>query len=253
MPATVRDIYGAIDALAPFETAMDFDNVGLLVGNMDNHVDTVLAALDATPAVVQEAKRLGAQLLVTHHPIMFSPRQRLDEADPEAALIAEMIRCGVSMIAAHTNLDMAPGGINDVLAKKLSWQVDSVGEILRIGHWASPQRLGDLQAHAAERLGAQVLRFGGEDRLVTRFAICSGSGSSEVENAALAGADLFLTGEIKHDAALKAMQYGMAVLACGHRATEICAADIIAGHLQSPENKVKLGVRVFASQIDPFV
>lgn len=250
---TVGDIYGMIDALAPFETAMAFDNVGLLVGAMERPVTAVLTALDATPGVIAEAQALGAELLVTHHPLLFTPIQRLDEAVPEAALLCGMIRAGVSMIAAHTNLDQAAGGVNDVLVERLGWPRDGAEAFLRYGSWPVPRTLGELEAEAAQRLGAQVIRYGAEGLKVTRYAVCSGSGGSEVAGAQALGADVLLTGEIKHDKALEAMQRGVAVLACGHRATEICAADLLAKHLQSRINEVELKVRVFVSQIDPFV
>lgn len=252
MTCTVRDVYAMIDSFAPFASAMMGDNVGLLVGKKDRPVDTILTALDATPQVVQEASKLGAQLLITHHPIMFSPRNCLDEEDPDAALISDMIRAGVSMIAAHTNLDIAHGGVNDVLAERIGWPVVEVQEFLRIGGWETPQTLEDLQLAVSQALHTQVIRYGKEDAKISRFAICSGSGGSEVKNARDAGADVLLTGEIKHGQALDAMARGLNVLAAGHRATEVCAADLLSKHLQSSLDEVELKVRVFVSQIDPF-
>lgn len=250
--ARVRDLYALLDAFAPFDTALDFDNVGLLVGAMDRPVDTVLTALDATPGTVREAQAFGAQLLITHHPVLFEPLRRLDEAEPEAALLSGMIRAGVSMIAAHTNLDLAQGGVNDALAAQVGWPVSAADEILRMGTFDAPRTLLSLQESVAQALGAQVIRYGGMDRVVSSFAICSGGGNSEVARAAKLGAEVFLTGEIKHDMALEAVARGMAVLAAGHRATEICAADVMAKHLQSAANAVQLRVRVFVSKSDPF-
>lgn len=252
MSVTVGEIYGIIDAFAPFDTAMEGDNVGLLVGRMDRPVDTILTALDATPAVIREAQEHGAQLLVTHHPLMFSPIQRLDEADPEAALLCGIVRAGLSMIAAHTNLDLAQGGVNDALARQVGWPVSEVEGFLRVGAWDTPQRLGSLQDGVAMALDDAVLRYGGVDEQVTRFAICSGGGSSEVAHAVACGAQVFLTGEVKHDRALYARAMGMAVLAAGHRATEKCAADLLADHLQSALDAVQSKVRVLVSTIDPF-
>lgn len=252
MSVTVGEIFGIIDAFAPFDTAMEGDNVGLLVGRMDRPVDTVLTALDATPAVVREAQAHGAQLLITHHPLMFSPIQRLDEADPEAALLGDIMRAGLSMIAAHTNLDLAQGGVNDVLAQRVGWPVTRVDGILRLGAWDTPQRLGDLQDGVAAALADTVLRYGDADERVMRFAICSGGGSSEVAHAVACGTQVFLTGEVKHDRALYARAMGMAVLAAGHRASEKCAADLLADHLQSALDAVQSKVRVLVSTVDPF-
>lgn len=251
--ATVADVYAMVDALAPFDTAEEWDNVGLLVGKMDRPVDTVLTALDATRAVVAEAVKLGAQLIVTHHPLLFSPVRRLDEADPEAAVLCDLVRGGVSLIAAHTNLDLAPGGVNDALAARLRWPVSGVDGVLRLGGWQRPMRLGDLRREAQEALGAPVLAYGDENRHVARFAICSGSGASEVDHAAKLGAEVYLTGEMRHDALLRALAQGMCVLAGGHYATEICAADLLARHLQSAANAVEFSLRVVESKINPFV
>lgn len=252
MPCTVAEIYNLIDALAPFDTAMDWDNVGLLIGRMDRPVDTILTAVDATPGVVAEARALGAQLLITHHPLMFAPLRRLDEAQPEAAVLCDMIRAGLSMIAAHTNLDIAPGGVNDALAAQAGWPVARVEGLLRLGSFAEPQALGALQQALATALDTQAVRFGPADLAVSTFAICAGAGGSEVAAAAAQGAQVLLTGEIRHHEALEAAQRGLAVLACGHRATEICAARLLQEHLQRRLYGLQYKVRVFLSQTDPF-
>lgn len=252
MGCTVRDIYRAIDAFAPFETAMQGDNAGLLIGRMDAPVDTVMTALDATPDVVREAQAVGAQLLVTHHPVMMFPVQRLDEENTEAAVICDIIRAGLSMIAAHTNLDKAKGGVNDVLAQRVGWPVLWTEEFLRAGRFEKPDTLGSLQERVAAALGGQVVRYGPADREISRFAICSGSGGSEVMAAAHMGAQVLLCGEIKHHQALEAMARGVCVLAAGHWETEICAADLLRNHLLSTINKVESKVRVFVSETNPF-
>lgn len=252
MRCTVRDIYAIIDRFAPFDTAEAWDSVGLLVGGMDRPVEAVLTALDATPAVVAEAGRLGAQLLVTHHPVLFSPLRRLDEANPEAALLCDMVRSGLSMIAAHTNLDRADGGVNDALAGRLGWPVFAREGFLLLGQWERPRELAEVQSEIARALNTQAIRYGNGGLALKTFALCSGAGGSEVARAAEFGAQVLVTGEIKHHEALEAMQRGIAVLACGHRATEICAADLLCSHLQSETNKVELKVRVSQSQVDPF-
>lgn len=253
MAWTVRDVYEIIDAFAPFDTAMEGDNAGLLVGRMEQPVHTVLTALDATPGAVLEAKSLGAQLLVTHHPVLFAPRKRLDESDPEAALLCDIVRANLSMIAAHTNLDAAPGGVNDTLLERVGWDGARADGLIRWGVFSSSRTVGGLEKNVSDSLGAPVMRYGDAGRAVRRFAVCSGSGNSEIAHAAKLGADVFLTGEIRHDAALEAMARGMAVLAAGHRATEICAADVLAKRLQSAADAVQLNVRVFVSKYDPFL
>lgn len=252
MSFLVRDAYEAIDAFAPFDTADAWDNVGLLLGRMDRPVDTILTALDATQGLAREAREVGAQLLVTHHPLLLTPFRRLAEDTPEAALLCEMVRAGLSMIAAHTNLDRADGGVNDALVEKLGFSADAAEGFLRAGTLPGPTRLFALIRHIEERLGTKAVLFGPHDLHVTRFAVCSGSGGSELEAAAGHGAEVFITGEIKHHEALEAAARGMAVIAAGHRATEICAADVLAKHLQSAADRVQSNIRVIVSRVDPF-
>ena len=119
MECKVSDIYRILDEIAPFDTQMDFDNAGLLLGDPEAPVRCILTALDLTSGVAEEARRVGAQLLVTHHPVFFRPVKRLVETDPEARNVCALIRGNVAMIAAHTNFDMAEGGVNDALAAQL--------------------------------------------------------------------------------------------------------------------------------------
>lgn len=249
---TVGDVYDIVDRFAPFESAMEWDNVGLLVGRKTHPVDTVLTALDVTLDVVREAAKMGAQLIVAHHPLMFSPIKRLDESNAEAAVLCEMIRGGIAMIAAHTNLDIAAGGVGDALAAQVGWAVSEGTGVLRFGQWSEDRRLEDIQAGVADALNAQVIRYGPADRRLARFAICAGAGGSEAREAWEAGAQVLLTGEIKHNEALEAVANGMSILAAGHRPTEICAAELLRKHLQLSLDAVKLRVRVFASKADPF-
>ena len=112
----VHQIYQLLDAIAPFDSQEEWDNSGLLVGDPDQEITAVLFALDVTEAVLAQAEQEGAGLIVTHHPLMFSPRRRLTEEDFEGRLIRRMIRGNMAHIAAHTNLDKAQGGMNDALA-----------------------------------------------------------------------------------------------------------------------------------------
>lgn len=113
--STVRDVYNYIDEIAPFDTAMDFDNCGMLVGNYSEVINKVLLSLDITPDVVKEAKKLGANLIISHHPVIFNPIKRLD-SNSVPYLLAKN---GISAICAHTNLDMADCGVNTALADLL--------------------------------------------------------------------------------------------------------------------------------------
>jgi len=113
---TVREIYDAIDRIAPFQTAMDFDNVGILVGDENVDVTKTLLCLDVTPRVLREAKSIGVELIISHHPVIFNP---LRTVQPQNIIYA-LVQSGIAVISAHTNLDMAyPYGVNDALCRKL--------------------------------------------------------------------------------------------------------------------------------------
>lgn len=251
MDPQVKDIVSLIDGIAPFETAVSGDNVGLLVGDPQAQVRCILTALDATPGVVREALDVGAQLIVTHHPLLFSPVRRVLLDDPQGEVIALLLRGGLSLIAAHTNWDAAPGGSNDALMRAAGFDRGVTGEgFLRT---ADVDLMPDaLVEQLSSRLRTQALFFGDRSRPVRRIACCSGSGGSELGAAAAAGADCFLTGEMKHHALLEAMQLGVRVALVGHGRSEEPAADALNRALQSGLDALQYSVRVVRSKVDPF-
>ena len=216
------EIYRWLDALAPFETQEDFDNSGFLVGDPAEECRGVLFALDVTPAVLQEAERLGVSLIITHHPLMFSAIRRLTEETFEGRLISRMIRGHLSLIAAHTNLDQAPGGINDALCAAIGLRDVSGESFWRAGRLAEPLPLNQLVFFVEARLHTVVRRMGElpAGTRVERVGVCSGGGSEFWPDALSAGAQVFLTGEIKHHHALAMTDVGLVGLEAGHFATE---------------------------------
>lgn len=147
---------------------------------------------------------------------------------------------------------MAEGGVNDALAERLGWQVTETDGFLRVGDFEAPRALEAVREEVERALGWPVWRFGPAGAKVRRFALCSGSGGSEVQSALRHGAQLFLTGEVRHDAALQAVSQGLQVLAAGHGATEKSAANALQKHLQSCADAVQSKVRVFVSRTNPF-
>ena len=195
---TVNDLYAIIDRLAPFETQAGFDNSGFLVGSGNQEVSGILFALDLTEPVIDEAISRGVQLIITHHPMMITPRQRLTDGDYEGRLIRRLVRENISFIAAHTNLDQAPGGINDTLALRCGLSEVTGCGFFRCGVLASPLTARAYAAELETRLCCRVRLRGPEDALICRVGLCSGSGSDEWSMAAEAGCDAFISGEIKH-------------------------------------------------------
>ena len=115
----VKDVYGWVDEIAPFDKAESWDNVGLLCGSMENEVQAIFCALELNDEVLDAALEKGCSLIVTHHPILFGGRKNLCEDTAEGRLLCRLVRAHMNLIAAHTNYDVAAGGVNDCLAEVL--------------------------------------------------------------------------------------------------------------------------------------
>lgn len=153
--ATVMGVYRFLDGKAPFSTQMSFDNAGFLVGHGDKEVHTILVALDITETVVEEAAQAGADLIVSHHPVIFLPARHITDQDPSGRKLLALLEHNIAAICAHTNLDIAPGGVNDALAQALGleqigpFSEDGLG---RIGIAAGAPSAETFAAQVKERL-----------------------------------------------------------------------------------------------------
>lgn len=244
---TVQQVYDFINERAPFETQLPYDNSGLLLGDPKREVTGIHLALDVTPHVIDEAVERGANLIITHHPLMFSAIKRLVETDHQARLLCRMIREGISLIAAHTNLDQAVGGCNDALARAIGL-TDVTGEgFLRVGTLPSPMTAQALAASISGALGDVVRVMGDASAMVEKVGLCSGAGSDEWPAAAALGAQAFLTGEVKHHVALEAADAGVVMLEAGHYATEAPGIFALADALQNSALVVQYKIRVSIS------
>lgn len=223
--STVTHIYDAIDRLAPFWLTMDFDNTGILVGDRNREIACALLALDCTPAVVEQAKQLGAQLIITHHPVIFHPLKRVNED----AVVYQLIRSDIAVISAHTNLDIAQGGVNDALASAIGLRDCRGLELLneqtgawlgRIGTLPEPLSPEAFAAHIKACLNASSIKFSAAPRVIRTVALCSGSGADCLDAAISAGADALLTSEVKQHEYLAATAAGISIFDAGHFDTE---------------------------------
>ena len=249
---TVKDIENLVGQIAPYELAEPWDNVGLLMGRAGNSVTRVLTALDLTEGVVREAVALGAQAIVTHHPIMMDARKRLTDSDREGRLMLTLAENGIAHIAAHTCFDAAPGGVNDTLMNFMGAE-NLVGEgCVRVGELEAGMTFEKLCERAKKKLHAQIRAHGTPDTQVKKLGCCSGAGGSLLEEARQLGADCFITGEIKHHIALEAMDAGMCVIEAGHFETENPACEVMANALQNACDELKYNVTVFCSKGNPF-
>lgn len=223
--ATAGDMYRFIDGFAPFRTAMSFDNPGLLVGDGNEEVTKALLALDITPETVQEAADLGAQLVISHHPVIFHPMKEL-RPDSVPYLLA---RHSIAAICAHTNLDMAPGGVNECLAEALRLKnvrmlcenaASGLAEAL-CGDTERPYDPREFAEFVKTELGCEGLCFTDGARKITSVGLCGGAGADYVYDAAQAGCQAFVTGECKHNILIDAGNLGVTLVAAGHFETEV--------------------------------
>jgi len=214
--------FDAMEAIAPQALAMDYDNPGLIVGMEGQEINRVLVALDCTVQVADEAKSLGCDLVLTHHPLLFSAVKKLAPEDPVTAPVWRLIKYGVGMFAAHTNLDAAEGGVNTVLCRLLGIENEQPvppDMICRVGELKEQMSFAAF-AEGVERILNTKVRVSGEERMVKRIMVCGGSGGSEYPLAAACGADVLVTGECRHNQAIEAAAAGVNVIVAGHYETE---------------------------------
>ena len=248
----VWDLYDMIDRIAPFSTQMEGDNSGFLVGSAGQEVTGILFALDVTDPVIDEAAARGAQLIVTHHPLMFSPLRALTDADYEGRLIRRLTRENISLIAAHTNLDQAPGGINDTLAACCGLTGITGEAFFRCGLLPEPLTARAFADRLKALLHTEVRLMGPEGKTIRKVGLCSGGGSDEWLRALEAGCDAFISGEIKHHHGLAMADSSLVGLECGHFATEEPGIRALASALQKEFNQVECNVRVYVSEISAY-
>ena len=253
---TVQTIYEEMQRLAPLELAESWDNPGLLV-DCGGAVSRVLVVLDISPATVEEAAQKGCQLIVSHHPVIFSPMKKLGPQD----LPFQLVQKGISAICMHTNLDAAEGGVNEVLAGIFgmrNWEVfaDGCG---RVGE-VDPITVPELARKAQIELGARCntpfdgpevqVKFADTGKPVRRLAVISGAGGSLFEEVLAVGADCLLTGEANHHHALDAKRLGLSLVAGGHYATEFPVTAAVAQRLRAAFPQME--VLVSTEDRDPY-
>lgn len=229
----LQDILTFFEQKAPAATAEEWDNVGLLVDCGHTDITKAVVALDATPAALNFAKDNGAELLITHHPIIFSPLSAVEHTHPAAVALKN----GVSVLSLHTNLDKAAGGVNDTLAEKLGLQNVTVAAdgMTRIGTLAAPLSAADFAALCAKKLDTPVSFCG--DKEVKTVAVCGGGAGDGVFSFADT-ADAYVTGEIKHHEWLAANAAGLCAVAAGHYATEVPIVNTLCRWLQDTDMAV---------------
>lgn len=236
------DILTVLDSIAPFQTAEQWDNVGLMVGDPYQEVRSILVALDPSHEVIEAAAESGKDLIITHHPLIYAPLKRIDLRESLSRKIGALIRSSIALISMHTNFDIAAGGVSDVLAQRLSLRdIQSFG----------PLRLGTVGGEKPLRAWAmglpfETVRIVDAGRPVKNVCICPGSGMEYVKNAGDMGCDTFVTGDVKYHGALDAKESGINVVDLGHFATEQIAITPLAERLS--RELPDISIDVFGAQ-----
>lgn len=240
--ALKKEIYKFLADWAPTETALGFDNVGLLVDNETDSVKKVAVCLDITPKTILAAKEMGAELIVSHHPVIFSPLKKLTNNNSAVMLI----KSGIAAICMHTNLDAADGGVNDALAEKIGLSgvvaVDSgdgTAPLMRMGEIAE-MTADDFAAYLKEKLGCGMVKYVAPNKNIKKVAVCGGAGEEFFFLAAENGCDALVTGETKHHINLAAKEMSVGIYSCGHFATESVVKPAIVKRLSMRFNDIEI-------------
>ena len=244
--ATVNDILKFIESIAPKELAMEWDNAGLLCGQADKSVQKVLVALDPFTAVCEEAAKMGADLLITHHPLIFQPLAAITDETTVGRAVMTLIKNNIAAINAHTNLDCVDGGVNDTLAETLQLtaiqKVPADGEgLLRMGK-VDTQDLDAFLDRVEALLGCSGLRYVSGGKPVHKVAVGGGACGSELYAVIAAGCDTFVTADVKYNQFCDAKELGLNLIDAGHFPTENPVVAVLAAKLQTqfPDLEVKI-------------
>ncbi len=233
-------VMDALERIAPKRLAEDWDNPGLLVGGFNQDIRKILVCLDVSDDVVKQAVREGADMIVAHHPLIFKGLKKIRTDLPLGARLQQLLKHDIAVAAAHTNLDIAVGGVNDVLAAKIglgrlstfvitSQEADGTVESLgRMGSLPAPMAVEDFARQVREALPTEHVRLvNAGPRPVRKVALCSGSGAEFIQKASFMGADVYVTGDVKYHEAQMAVELGMHVIDAGHFATEFPVVEVL--------------------------
>ena len=230
----IYEVMAELENYAPTGLAEDFDNVGLLVGDKNRDVTSVLLTLDVDMGVAREAKAKGANLIVSHHPMMLDGIKKITTDTPLGRCLNYLIENKIAVYAAHTNLDSTQGGLNDILAGLIGLQnsMPLTGDMAdsglgRVGNFEAPTTIAELAQKLKSLLNLPYIRFtgSGNDEVICA-AVCSGSGAGLIGEVIRAGAQVYITGDMKYHNVRDAADEGVNIIQVGHYDSEIIAPQL---------------------------
>lgn len=236
---TVQTVADAVNRLAPKSLAEEWDNPGLLIGDPTAEVKKIFVCLDVLDENILRAIELDAQLIVAHHPIIFRAIKNVRLDLPLGKKIARLLQNNIAVLAAHTNLDIAAGGVNDVLAQKIGLvDVKNFGHeefsLGRIGTLETPMTAADFALHVKNSLNAENVRLvNAGDFLIQKVGLCGGASAEFIQKAKFFGAQAFVTGDVKYHEAQAAVENKIHVVDAGHFATEFPIVHVLTENLRA--------------------
>lgn len=244
----VQEVYDYLCSIAPLELQCSFDNAGFQIGRSDKTVNKVLLALDVTNPVIDEAVDKGADLILSHHPILFTPVKRITDAEYETEKLLRLAEKGIAVISMHTNLDIVSGGVNDVLIAALGASSDAALDeegCGRIGRLDKPVSMKSFLSRCKTVLNAKGLRYYDAGREVDRIAVMGGAGGECVARAFQLGCDTYVTADIKYHQFLLASELGINLIDADHFCTENPIIPELSGKLRAafPELSFEISER----------
>ena len=214
---TVKNIYDYINSIAPFETQEEWDNAGFLIGEFRKEVKKAVLCLDVTKAVAEYAKDVDADLIISHHPVIFSGIKNVKKG----SAVYTCVENDIAVISAHTNFDLAVGGINYNLASRLGLndirQIE--GSFITVGNLDYEMSIDDFAQYVSDTLDVSGLRYTDTEKPIQTVAV-GGGACEEYTELAMQNADCFVTGDMKYHAMLDCAEHGYAVISAGHYETE---------------------------------
>lgn len=237
----LKEITAYLDMLAPASLAEDYDNVGLLVGDKDSRINRLLVSLDTDEYVCREAAERGAELIISHHPLLFRPAKAIVKQDSAGKTIYGLITSGISLYAMHTNFDSVSGGLGDYFldcacgVKPFNCiEGEFPNGIGRIAHLETETTFGELMDHIKRNLGMKQMRYVGErDTIIKTVAACNGGGADLAYSAYSMGADVYLSGDLKYHHARYAYENGLCLAEIPHYEAEIIFCRHVAALLKA--------------------
>ena len=257
MEFKVKDVVKAIEDFAPLSIQEGWDNSGLCVGSPEAPVKSVLLGLDCTPELVDEAIACGADMIVTHHPLIFSGLKKVTPEDQVGEAVIKAVKADISIYAAHTSADKVIAGVSGAMAARLGLEnvsvLDEDGDgtgLGAVGDFPQPLSAEEAVALVKERFGLKAMRASRPvDGMISRVAVCGGSGGSLIKAAMASGAQLYISGDISYHNFFT--KEGFMIMDIGHYESEIEIVDILFSLLRKnfPTFAVRITQNIYSNPI----